>query len=50
MPVQTREELATMLRARLVPMPADLTDMILAEFDRVRALSETPSAAVLPVR
>ena len=42
MPPETREELATMLRARMVPMPADLTDMILAEFDRVRAQTAAP--------
>lgn len=36
MPPETREELAGALRARMVPMPADLTDMILTEFDRVR--------------
>lgn len=37
MPPETREELAGVLRSRVIPMPADLTDMILAEFDRVRA-------------
>ena len=45
MPPETREELASALRARVVPMPADLTDMILAEFDRVRAQAATPVAA-----
>ena len=42
MPPATREELAEVLRLRVVPMPADLTDMILAEFDRVRAQSAVP--------
>ena len=42
MPPETREELATVLRARVVPMPADLTDMILAEFDRVQAQTALP--------
>jgi hypothetical protein len=36
MPPETREELASALRARMVPLPTDLTEMILAEFDRVR--------------
>ena len=45
MPPETREELASALRARLVPMPGDLTDMILAEFDRVRAQSPLPAPA-----
>ena len=45
MPPETREELASALRARVVPMPADLTDMILAEFDRVRVQAATPVAA-----
>ncbi len=44
MPPETREELASALRARLVPMPADLTDMILAEFDRVRVQAANPVA------
>ena len=44
MPPDTREELATALRARVVPMPADLTDMILAEFDRVQAQALVPQA------
>ena len=39
MPEDTRDELASVLRARMVPMPGDLTDMILAEFDRVKALT-----------
>lgn len=42
MPPATREELAAVLRLRVVPMPADLTDMILAEFDLVRAQAATP--------
>ena len=42
MPPDTREELATALRARVVPMPADLTDMILAEFDQVQAQTAVP--------
>ena len=37
MPADTRDELASAMRARMIPMPVDLTDMILAEFDRVRA-------------
>lgn len=37
MPLETREQMASVLRQRLVPLPADLTDMILGEFDRVRA-------------
>jgi hypothetical protein len=36
MPPETRDELASVLRARMVPLPTDLTEMILAEFDRVR--------------
>ena len=43
LPPETREELASALRSRVVPMPADLTDMILAEFDRVRR--QVPDAA-----
>ena len=42
MPPDTREELALALRARVVPMPVDLTEMILAEFDRVREQAVTP--------
>lgn len=42
MPPANREELAEVLRLRMVPMPADLTDMILAEFDRVRAQAAVP--------
>lgn len=42
MPPATRDELADVLRLRMVPMPADLTDMILAEFDRVRAQAAVP--------
>ena len=41
MPVETREQMASVLRQRLVPLPSDLTDMILAEFDRVRAQTVT---------
>ena len=39
MPLDTREELATAIRARVLPMPVDLTDMILAELNRVQAQS-----------
>ena len=42
MPPATREELAEVLRLRMAPTPADLTDMILAEFDRVRAQAAVP--------
>jgi hypothetical protein len=46
MPVETREQMASVLRQRLVPLPADLTDMILSEFDYVRARTvATPSVA-----
>ena len=55
MPVETREQMASVLRQRLVPLPADLTDMILAEFDRVRAqtvsappVAAAPAAAASP--
>ena len=47
MPVETREQMASVLRQRLVPLPSDLTDMILAEFDRVRA--QTATSAQAPV-
>jgi hypothetical protein len=48
MPLETREQMASVLRQRLVPMPADLTDMILSEFDRVQATAAAaqPVAAV----
>jgi hypothetical protein len=61
MPAETREQMASVLRQRLVPLPADLTDMILAEFDQVRArtvatppattpaAAETPAAPAAPV-
>jgi hypothetical protein len=45
MPIETREQMASVLRQRLVPLPVDLTDMILAEFDRVRALTVLPPVA-----
>ena len=49
MPLETREQMASVLRQRLVPLPADLTDMILGEFDRVRAQSvSTPPVAAAP--
>ena len=48
MPPETREDLATAIRARVVPMPTDLTDMILAEFDRVRAQVATERAEKPP--
>lgn len=48
MPINDREGLATVLRARLLPMPVDLTDMILAEFDRVRAQSENQPTVSWP--
>lgn len=46
MPLETREQMASVLRQRLVPLPADLTDMILGEFDRVRAQIVTPPVAL----
>jgi hypothetical protein len=50
MPPETREQMASVLRQRLVPLPADLTSMILAEFDQVRAraISTPPVATVAP--
>lgn len=48
MPPETREDLAGALRARVVPMPADLTDMILAEFDRVKAQAPVGETAPAP--
>lgn len=33
----TRDQMASVLRQRLVPLPADLNEMILSEFDSVRA-------------
>jgi hypothetical protein len=47
MPLETREQMASVLRQRLVPLPADLTDMILGEFDRVRAQIVTPPPVAL---
>lgn len=48
MPLETREQMASVLRQRLVPLPSDLTDLILSEFDRARALTVvTPSVAVV---
>ncbi len=47
MPAETREQMASVLRQRLVPLPTDLTDMILAEFDRIRA--QTALSAPAPV-
>jgi len=41
MPPATRDQLAEVVRARMLPLPNDLTDMILAEFDRAKALSAT---------
>ncbi len=47
MPPETREQMASVLRQRLVPLPSDLTDLILGEFDRARALAVvTPSVVV----
>ena len=37
MPAEAREQMSSVLRQRLVPLPLDLADMILDEFDRVRA-------------
>ena len=37
MPLESREQMASVLRQRLVPLPTDLNDMILAEFDRAQA-------------
>ncbi len=48
MPVDTREQMAAVLRQRLVPLPADLTDMILTEFDRVRVQTVLPAGPVAP--
>ena len=50
MPLETREQMASVLRQRLVPLPADLTDMILGEFDRVRVRPQTtpPAVAAIP--
>ncbi|MEQ1772754.1 MAG: hypothetical protein ABL891_03125 [Burkholderiales bacterium] len=50
MPLETREQMASVLRQRLVPLPADLTDMILVEFDRVRArtIPTPPVATIAP--
>lgn len=45
MPPESREQMAAVLRQRLVPLPADLTDMILSEFDRVQATA-APAPAV----
>ena len=47
MPVDSREQMASVLRQRLVPLPVDLTEMILSEFDRVQAQAavSTPSVA-----
>ncbi len=45
MPPETREQMASVLRQRLVPLPADLTDMILSEFDQVLASAITVPAA-----
>ena len=39
LPPKTRGQLAQALRARMVPLPNDLTDMILAEFDKANELS-----------
>lgn len=48
MPLETREQMASVLRQRLVPLPSDLTDLILGEFDRARALTVVkPSVAVV---
>lgn len=48
MPVETREQMASVLRQRLVPLPADLTDMILAEFDQVRARAVASPSTTTP--
>jgi hypothetical protein len=46
MPPETREQMASVLRQRLVPLPVELTDMILSEFDRVQAAAAaTPPVA-----
>lgn len=46
MPIDMREQMASVLRQRLVPLPSDLTDMILGEFDRVRATQPPPAPPV----
>ena len=48
MPPETREQMASVLRQRLVPMPADLTDMILAGFDQVRSQTRTSANPPTP--
>lgn len=48
MPPETREQMASVLRQRLVPLPADLTDMILSEFDQVLASATTAPVAPAP--
>ena len=45
LPAENREELVSMLRARVIPLPVDLNDMLLAEFSQIQ--SHIPAPPVL---